>query len=121
MPEVKLKLGRALRSLLHFCPFMKYESINGPVISKRINHIAKRYVAIMDSHGVDVTNDEILTISLYLRGRSLGPNEIRSLPDRFNDNGFGTPELIAKLNKASYADLLSLVEKIERRIVPGEM
>lgn len=86
-------------------------------ISGRINRTAERYMAITRDHGVELNNAERECLRKICETGYLSVEEILELPDevhfaRYNIDGLDNDELIAKLQSASLADLVSVVESL---------
>ncbi len=86
-------------------------------ISGRINRTAERYLEILRSHRVELTEPERECLMKICSAGVLAPYEIVELPDevrdsRFNIDGLDKEALIGKLESASFADLVSVVEDL---------
>ena len=86
-------------------------------ISGKLNRTAERYLALMKSHGLDLTEPERLCIAHICHIGFMSPLEIRELPlevglTRFDAPGLDKTALVRKLEAASLADLTALVESL---------
>ncbi|MFO1220592.1 MAG: hypothetical protein U1E89_19680 [Burkholderiaceae bacterium] len=86
-------------------------------ISGKINRTAERYLALMEQHGVDLTEPERRCVAHLCDIGFMSPLEIRELPfevqlTRFECEGLDKPALAAKLAAASFADLVAVVESL---------
>lgn len=86
-------------------------------ISSRINRTAERYLEIIDRHGVDLTEPERECLQQICAAGVLAPHEILELSmevELFTGEvrGFDREALIEKLNAASFADLVVVVESL---------
>ncbi len=86
-------------------------------VSGKINRTAERYLAMVSEHGVRLSEVEISCLKRICAAGYLSPDEIRELPDevhfaRFDMEGLDNDALIAKLEAASYADLVSVIETL---------
>jgi hypothetical protein len=86
-------------------------------ISGRINLAAERYMEIMRRHGLELTEPERQCISHICNFGFMSTLEIRELPfevglTQFECEGLDKPALKAKLEAASFADLVAVVESL---------
>ena len=86
-------------------------------ISGKINRTAERYLEIQREHGVALTEAERQCIAHVCGIGWLSPQEIRELPmevelTRFECDGLDKPALARKLEAASFADLVAVVESL---------
>ncbi len=86
-------------------------------ISGRINRTAERYLEILRCHRIDLTEPERQCLAKICEAGVLAPYEIVELPDEVRDAhpdipGLDKQALIEKLESASFADLVSVVEDI---------
>jgi hypothetical protein len=86
-------------------------------ISGRINRTAERYLELMRSHGLDLTEAERQCIAHICQIGFMSPLEIRELPlevelTRFECEGLDKVALATKLQAASFADLVAIVESL---------
>jgi hypothetical protein len=86
-------------------------------ISGRLNRTAERYLELMRTHGVELTEAERLCIAHVCQIGFMSPQEIRELPmeiklTRFECAGLDKAALAAKLGGASFTDLVALVESL---------
>jgi len=86
-------------------------------ISGKLNRSAERYLEIMRYHGVELTEPERQCLHKVCEAGYLAPYEILELADdvrsgRFDIDGLETGPLIAKLEAASFADLVAVVEEL---------
>ena len=90
---------------------------NTMMISGKVNRTAERYLEIQREHGVDLTEPERQCIAHICHIGWMSPQEIRELPmevelTHFECEGLDKPALLAKLQAASFADLVALVESL---------
>jgi len=90
---------------------------NTMMISGKVNRTAERYLEIQREHGVALTEPERLCIAHIGHIGWMSPQEIRELPmevelTRFECEGLDKPALRAKLQAASFADLVVMVESL---------
>ena len=83
--------------------------------SGKLNRAAERYLEIIRRHGVELTDPERQCLLKVCEAGYLAPYEIIELADdvrdgQFDIDGLDTAALIAKLEAASFADLVSVVE-----------
>lgn len=86
-------------------------------ISGKINRTAERYLEIQREHGVALTDAERRCIAHVCGIGWMSPQEIRELPmevelTRFECDGLDKPALARKLEAASFADLVAVVESL---------
>lgn len=86
-------------------------------ISSRINRTAERYLEIIDRHGVDLTEPELACLGRICAAGVLAPHEILELSmevELFTEEieGLDRTALMAKLDAASFADLVVVVESL---------
>jgi hypothetical protein len=86
-------------------------------ISGKLNRTAERYLEILKSHGLELTEPERQCLAHICHIGFMSPLEIRELPmevslTRFDCEGLDKPALAAKLEAASFADLVSVVESL---------
>ena len=86
-------------------------------VSGRLNRTAERYLEILREHGLELTEPERQYIAHICNIGFMSPLEIRELPmevslTRFDCEGLDKPALAAKLEAASFADLVSVVESL---------
>lgn len=86
-------------------------------ISGKINRTAERYLEIQREHGVALTDAERQCIAHVCGIGWMSPQEIRELPmevelTRFECDGLDKPALARKLEAASFADLVAVVESL---------
>jgi hypothetical protein len=86
-------------------------------ISGRLNRTAERYLEILKHHGLDLTEPERQCIAHLCNIGFMSPLEIRELPfevtlTKFECEGLDKETLAKKLEAASFADLLVVVESL---------
>ncbi|HWS05173.1 MAG TPA: hypothetical protein VN230_05245 [Burkholderiaceae bacterium] len=86
-------------------------------ISGRLNRTAERYLEILKAHGLQLTEPERRCLTHICDFGFMSPLEIRELPmevtlTRFNCEGLDKAALAAKLEAASFADLVAVVESL---------
>lgn len=86
-------------------------------ISGRLNRTAERYLALMQHHGLDLSELERQCIGHVCGIGFMSPLEITELGlevqlTPFECEGLDKPALAAKLEAASFADLLAVVESL---------
>lgn len=86
-------------------------------ISGKLNRAAERYLQIMRSHGVELTEPERQCLLKVCEAGYLATYEIVEMADdvrdgKFDIEGLDTEALIAKLEAASFADLVAVVEDL---------
>ena len=84
-------------------------------VSGRLNRTAERYLEILREHGLDLSEPERQCIAHICNIGFMSPLEIRELPfevrmTRFEADGLNKAELAEKLEAASFADLVAVVE-----------
>jgi len=86
-------------------------------ISGRINRTAERYLEIMKGHGLDLTEAERACLTKICDFGFMAPYEIREMPidvrmSNFEAEGLDKEVLAQKLEAASFADLVAIVEDL---------
>ena len=86
-------------------------------ISGKLNRTAERYLEILRHHGLDLTEPERRCIAHICHIGFMSPLEIRELPfevglTRFECEGLDKAALARKLEAASFADLVAVVESL---------
>lgn len=86
-------------------------------ISGKLNRTAERYLEILRDHGLELTESEKQCIAHICNIGFMAPLEIRELPfevglTSFACEGLDKPALKAKLEQASFADLVAVVESL---------
>lgn len=86
-------------------------------ISGKLNRTAERYLEIMRHHGLELTEPERQCIAHICNIGFMAPEEIRELPfevtlTRFECDGLDKAALAQKLEAASFADLVVVVESL---------
>lgn len=86
-------------------------------ISGKLNRTAERYLEILRAHGVPLSEPERRCIAHICNIGFMSPLEIRELPfevgmTAFECAGLDKPALQAKLEAASFADLVVVVESL---------
>jgi hypothetical protein len=86
-------------------------------ISGKINRTAERYLEIQREHGVDLTAAERQCLAHVCGIGYMSPQEIRELPmevelTRFACDDLDKAALARKLEAASFADLVAVVESL---------
>jgi len=86
-------------------------------ISGKLNRTAERYLEILQWHGLTLTEPERQCLAHICHIGFMSPLEIRELPmevtlTRFTCEGLDKPALAAKLEAASFADLVAVVESL---------
>ncbi|MEW6292860.1 MAG: hypothetical protein AB1544_06100 [Pseudomonadota bacterium] len=86
-------------------------------ISGKLNRTAERYLEILREHGVPLSEPERRCIAHICNIGFMSPLEIRELPfevgmTAFECAGLDKPALQAKLEAASFADLVVVVESL---------
>ena len=86
-------------------------------ISGRLNLAAERYMEIMKRHGLELSEPERQCIAHICNIGFMSTLEIRELPfevrmTAFECEGLDKPALAAKLEAASFADLVVVVESL---------
>lgn len=86
-------------------------------ISGKINRTAERYMEIMRYHGIELTESERRCLTKICDFGFMATYEIRELADEvraaeFEVEGLDREALIRKLESASFADLVAVVEEL---------
>ena len=86
-------------------------------ISGKLNRTAERYMEILKHHGLEITGPERLCLAHICHIGFMSPLEIRELPDEvrwtaFACDGLDKDALANKLQSASFADLVAVVEAL---------
>jgi len=86
-------------------------------ISGKINRTAERYLEIVRRHGLDLSKAEQACIAHVCGFGFMSPQEIRELPLEVRQTAFqcdrlDKEDLAARLEAASYADLVVVIEKL---------
>ena len=86
-------------------------------IRGRINRTAERYLEIRKEHGIDLTESELACVAKICDFGFMAPSEIRELPidvrmSDFEAEGLDKEALAFKLEAASFADLVAVVEDL---------
>lgn len=86
-------------------------------ISGRINRTAERYLEILRHHGLELTDAERECLKKICDFGFMATYEIRELADEvraaeFEVEGLDREALIEKLESASFADLVAVVEEL---------
>jgi hypothetical protein len=86
-------------------------------ISGKLNRTAERYMEILKYHGLEITEPERLCLAHICHIGFMAPLEIRELPDEvrwtaFDCDGLDKDALAMKLESASFADLVAVVEAL---------
>ena len=86
-------------------------------ISGKLNRPAERYMEILKYHGLETTGPERLCLAHICHIGFMAPLEIRELPDEvrwtsFECDGLDKNALATKLESASFADLVAVVEAL---------
>ena len=86
-------------------------------ISGRLNRTAERYLELQRHHGIELTEPERRCIAHICHIGFMSPLEIRELPmevglTRFECEGLDKAALAGKLEAASFADLVAVVESL---------
>lgn len=86
-------------------------------ISGKINRTAERYMELLRFHGVELTEPERQCLRHLCHIGFMSPLEIRELPmevelTTFDCEGLDKPALAARLQAASFADLVAVVESL---------
>ena len=86
-------------------------------ISGKLNRTAERYLEIQKHHGLELSEPERRCIVHLCNIGFMSPLEIRELPfevrmTAFECEGLDKPALAAKLEAASFADLVVVVESL---------
>lgn len=86
-------------------------------VSGKLNRTAERYLEIMRFHGLELSEPERACLTHICNFGFMSPLEIRELPDEvsltsFDCEGLDKKALAAKLEAASFADLVAVVEQL---------
>ena len=86
-------------------------------ISGRINRTAERYLEIMKGHGIELTEQERGCLTKICDFGFMAPSEIREMAidvrlSTFEAEGLDKEVLALKLEAASFADLVAVVEDL---------
>ena len=86
-------------------------------ISGKLNRTAERYLEMLRYHGMELTEPERKCLAHICNIGFMSPLEIRELPmevelTRFECEGLDKVALAAKLEAASFADLVTVVESL---------
>ena len=86
-------------------------------ISGKLNRTAERYLEILDRHGLELSEPERLCLAHICHIGFMSPLEIEELPfevtmTKFVCDGLDKVALAAKLEAASFADLVAVVESL---------
>ncbi len=86
-------------------------------ISGKLNRTAERYLEIQRHHGLELSEPERRCIAHICNIGFMSPLEIRELPfevglTQFDCEGLDKAALAAKLESASFADLVAVVESL---------
>ena len=86
-------------------------------ISGKLNRTAERYLEILRHHGLELSEPERQCIAHICHIGFMSPLEIRELPDEvrltaFDCAGLDKDALAKKLEAASFADLVAVVETL---------
>lgn len=86
-------------------------------ISGKLNRTAERYLEILKYHGLELIEPERLCLAHICHIGFMSPLEIRELPDEvrltsFEYEGLDKDALAVKLESASFADLVAIIEAL---------
>ncbi len=86
-------------------------------VSGKLNRAAERYLEIQRRHGVELTDPERQCLLRVCEAGYLASYEILEMADdvrfgKFEIDGLDSEALIAKLEAASFADLVTVVEEL---------
>jgi hypothetical protein len=86
-------------------------------ISGKLNRTAERYMELLKHHGLELTEPERLCLAHICHIGFMSPLEISELPfevsiTAFECAGLDKSALAAKLESASFADLVAIVESL---------
>lgn len=86
-------------------------------ISGKLNRTAERYLEILKHHGLELAEPERLCLAHICHIGFMSPLEIRELPfevtlTAFECEGLNKDALAVKLESASFADLVAVVEAL---------
>jgi hypothetical protein len=115
--EVTRKVGK---TSIFFGPplaILAAEQKNTLEISGKLNRTAERYLELLKHHGLQLTGPERQCLTHICGIGFMSPLEIRELAmevglTRFSCDGLDKPALEAKLQAASFADLVAVVESL---------
>ena len=90
---------------------------NTMAISGKLNRTAERYLELLRHHGLELSEPERQCIAHICNIGFMSPLEIRELPfevslTKFECDGLDKAALAAKLESASFADLVVVVESL---------
>jgi hypothetical protein len=90
---------------------------NTMLISGKLNRTAERYLEILKHHGLELSEPERLCLAHICHIGFMSPLEIEELPfevtmTKFQWDGLDKTALAAKLEGASFADLVAVVESL---------
>ncbi len=90
---------------------------NTMTISGKLNRTAERYLEIIKEHGLDLAEGERACLIEICDFGFMAPHEIRELPmdvrmSKFEAEGLDKQSLAKKLDGASMADLVAVVEDL---------
>ena len=86
-------------------------------ISGKVNRTAERYLEILRYHGLELSEPERACLKQICSIGFMAPEEIRELADEvrfgsFQNEGLDKEALVEKLEAASFADLVAVVESL---------
>lgn len=86
-------------------------------VSGKLNRAAERYLEILRRHRMELTDPERQCLLKVCEAGYLAPYEIIEMADdvrngKFDIDGLDTAALIAKLEAASFAELVAVVEEL---------
>ena len=86
-------------------------------ISGKLNRTAERYLEILKHHGLELSEPERQCLAHICHIGFMSPLEIRELPfevglSKFECEGLDKAALVQKLEAASFADLVAVVESL---------
>jgi hypothetical protein len=86
-------------------------------ISGKLNRTAERYLEILERHGLELSEPERLCLAHICHIGFMSPLEIEELPfevtmTKFACDGLDKVALATKLESASFADLVAVVESL---------
>lgn len=86
-------------------------------ISGKLNRTAERYLEILKAHGLELSEPERRCLAHICHIGFMSPLEITELPfevtmTRFDCDGLDKKALATKLEQASFADLVAIVESL---------
>lgn len=90
---------------------------NTMTVSGKINRTAERYLEMMRCHGLELSTAESACIAHVCGLGFMSPEEIRELPfevrqTEFECEGLDKEALATRLESASFADLVAVVERL---------